>query len=170
MVFDKDTSIRDELDDMHSDPCQINPRPNDEFQSVFVTTGDTIDLSESSSSTLYARLGGYDGMTAVVEDLLPRLMRDEQLKRFWKHRSDDGLQRETQLWINLLCHSAGGPVYESGRDMLMSFREMGISGSDWRRFVGHLADTLSHFEVNDADKVQILALVASTKGSIVEIS
>ncbi len=161
--------MRDELDDMHCDPCQINPRPHDEFQSVLVNTGDTISMSDTSASTLYARLGGCDAMTAVVEDLLPRLMRDEQLERFWKHRGDDGLQRETQLLIDFLCHSAGGPQYDTSRDMLTSHREMGISGSDWRLFVGHLADTLSHFEVNDADKVEILAMIAATKDSIVEV-
>ena len=32
-------------------------------------------MAEQSKS-LYTRLGGYDAITAVVEDLLPRLMND----------------------------------------------------------------------------------------------
>ena len=35
----------------------------------------------SAAQTLYARLGGYDAVTAVVDDLLPRLMADPQLAR-----------------------------------------------------------------------------------------
>jgi hemoglobin len=38
-----------------------------------------------STKTLYERLGGYDAMCAVSDDLLPRLMSDSRLKRFWEH-------------------------------------------------------------------------------------
>ena len=38
------------------------------------------------SDTLYARLGGYDAIAAVVDNLLPRLASDPELGRFWKHR------------------------------------------------------------------------------------
>jgi hemoglobin len=40
----------------------------------------------SKSPTLYARLGGYDAIAAVSDDLLPRLKADPQLGRFWAHR------------------------------------------------------------------------------------
>jgi hypothetical protein len=36
------------------------------------------------TNTLYARLGGYDAVAAVAENLLPRLTSDPQLGRFWK--------------------------------------------------------------------------------------
>jgi hemoglobin len=35
-----------------------------------------------SQNSLYDRLGGYDGMTAFANDLLPRLQADPQLGRF----------------------------------------------------------------------------------------
>jgi hypothetical protein len=40
------------------------------------------------------RLGGYDAIGAVSEDLLPCLMSDSRLKRFWDHRGEDGIKRE----------------------------------------------------------------------------
>ena len=52
--------------------------------------------------TLYERLGGYDAITAVANDLL-RLQADPQLGRFWAHRGEDGLKREKQLLIDFLC-------------------------------------------------------------------
>src|SRR6266852_1471755 len=55
-----------------------------------------------SKKTLYERLGGYDAITAVVNDLLPRVQADPQLARFWQHRSEDGLKREKQLLIDFL--------------------------------------------------------------------
>src|SRR6266849_3517599 len=91
--------------------------------------------------TLYERLGGYDAITAVANDLLPRLQADPQLGRFWAHRGEDGVNREKQLLIDFLCASAGGPVYYRGRDMALCHRGMRISESDWSVFLGHAAAT-----------------------------
>jgi len=41
------------------------------------------------NKTLYARLGGYDGIAAVANDLVSRLNKDSQLGRFWAHRGED---------------------------------------------------------------------------------
>jgi hemoglobin len=46
------------------------------------------------ADSLYKRLGGYDAIAAVADDLLPRLMADSLLGRFWKHRGEDGVRRE----------------------------------------------------------------------------
>jgi hemoglobin len=73
------------------------------------------DAMSDEKKTLYERLGGYDAITAVANDLLPRLQADPQLGRFWAHRGEDGIKREKQLLIDFLCASAGGPVYYRGR-------------------------------------------------------
>jgi hypothetical protein len=54
-------------------------------------------MTEQAADTLYTRLGGYDAIAAVADDLLPRLMSDSQLGRFWTHRAEDSVRREKQL-------------------------------------------------------------------------
>lgn len=120
------------------------------------------------SETLYARLGGYDAIAAVADDLLARLRADGQLARFWQHRGEDGVRREKQLLIDFLCASAGGPLYYVGRDMKISHRGLGINESDWQAFISHLETTLATFEVPAAERAEVLAFVASTKSDIVE--
>jgi hemoglobin len=90
----------------------------------------------SNEKTLYARLGRYDAIAAVVDNLLPRLISDQRLGRFWAHRGEDGLRREKQLLIDFLCQSAGGPLLYVGRDMKTSHRGMRISEDDWSAFLG----------------------------------
>jgi hemoglobin len=126
-------------------------------------------MTNSSPSTLYARLGGYDAIAAVADDLLPRLRGDSQLGRFWQHRGDDGIRREKQLLVAFLCSSAGGPVYYTGRDMRTSHRGMTISESDWQRFIGHLNEALAHFRLGDREKNDVLAFIEGTKAEIVEV-
>src|SRR6266567_8176339 len=121
-----------------------------------------------SKQTLYERLGGYDAISAVVNDLLPRVQADPQLARFWQHRSEDGLKREKQLLVDFLCSCAGGPLFYTGRDMKTSHKGMRISEEDWSAFMRHLNATLDQFQVPAAEKEAVIAFVQSTKTDIVE--
>ncbi|MBM4337841.1 MAG: group 1 truncated hemoglobin [Deltaproteobacteria bacterium] len=121
-----------------------------------------------SEKTLYERLGGYDAISAVANDLLPRLQEDASLGRFWAHRGDDGIAREKQLLVDFLCSSAGGPMYYTGRDMRTSHRGMRISERDWSAFIGHLGATLDAFEVPPRERGEVIAFIQSTRADIVE--
>ena len=120
-----------------------------------------------SEKTLYARLGGYDAIAAVSNDLVARLRADAQLGRFWANRGEDGVRRETQLLVDFLCASAGGPLYYTGRDMLTSHKGMGISEGDWQILIGHLNATLDKFSVPAQERQEELAFVNSTKTDMV---
>lgn len=124
-------------------------------------------MSDASES-LYTRLGGYDAIAAVASDLLPRLMGDPLLGRFWAHRGADGIQREKQLLIDFLCHCAGGPMYYTGRDMTTTHRGMRISEADWSNFLGHLQAVLTKFNVPAQETADVLGFIESTKAEIVE--
>ena len=121
-----------------------------------------------SEATLYQRLGGYDAISAVANDLLSRLQADPQLGRFWQHRGEDGVRREKQLLIDFLCSSAGGPLYYTGRDMKISHKGMRISEGDWSAFLRHLGATLQAFQVPQRERDEVVAFVQSTKRDIVE--
>ena len=78
----------------------------------------------------------------MASNLLPRLMADQLLGRFWRNCGDDGIAREKQLLIDFLCASAGGPMYYTGRDMKLIHKGMRISEADWQAFLDHLNATL----------------------------
>lgn len=121
-----------------------------------------------SKPTLYERLGGYDAISAVANNLLPRLQADSQLARFWQNRGEDGVRREKQLLIDFLCSSAGGPLYYTGRDMKSSHKGMKIGERDWSAFMEHVNATLDAFNVPQAERDEVVAFVQSTKRDIVE--
>ena len=125
-------------------------------------------MSKQTTASLYARLGGYDAIAAVVDDLIPRMMSDPQLARFWAHRATDSIRRENQLLVDFLCASAGGPLYYTGRDMTTSHKGMGIKTRDWDVFLGHLHATLEKFKVPDQERREVLSFVESTRADIVE--
>jgi truncated hemoglobin YjbI len=87
-------------------------------------------------ASLYTRLGGYDAIAAMVDDLLPRLRSDELLSRFWvSPRSVDTHNRERQLAVDFIAAAAGGPTFYLGRDMKASHKGMGITKADYAAFM-----------------------------------
>src|SRR5215210_5679711 len=109
------------------------------------------------TESLHKRLGGYEAIAAVADDLLARLTADDQLGRFWKNRGLDGVRREKQLLIDFVCASSGGPLYYTGRDMTTSHKGMGINESDWQVFLGHVEASLAIFEVPAVERAEVLA-------------
>ena len=122
----------------------------------------------SEAKTLYARLGGYDAISAVANNLVSRLMSDARLGRFWANRSEDSIRREIQLLIDFLCNAAGGPVLYTGRDMKVSHKGMRVTEEDLAALPLHLNATLGNFQVPAAEKDAVVGFIQSTKGDIVE--
>jgi hemoglobin len=124
---------------------------------------------EGKPASLYTRLGGYDAIAAVVDDLLPRLRSDDLLSRFWKSpRSVDTLNRERQLAVDFIVAAAGGPTFYLGRDMKMSHKGMGITKADYAAFMRCLSATLDTFEVPEPERSEVAAFVTSLESEIVE--
>jgi hemoglobin len=121
-----------------------------------------------TEKTLYERLGGYDGIAAINNDLMPRVIADPQIGRFWQNRGDDGIAREHQLLNDFMCSCAGGPVYYTGRDMITTHKGMKISESDWSVLLGHAGDTMAALNVPQQECDDVVAFVLSLKNSIVE--
>src|SRR6266849_3236970 len=122
----------------------------------------------SEAKTLYARLGGYDAISAVANNLVSRLIADARLGRFWANRGEDGVRREIQLLIDFLCNAAGGPMLYTGRDMRVSHKGMRITEEDWAALLLHVNATLVLFHVPAAEKDAVVGFIQSTKGDIVE--
>lgn len=123
----------------------------------------------NGEKSLYDRLGGYDAIRAVTNDLAGRLVADSKLGRFWAHRGKDGIEREVQLIVDFLAAKSGGPLYYTGREMKISHVGMRIDEKDWKALIGHLEDTLDKFQVGPKERADVLGFIGSTKKDIVEI-
>jgi hemoglobin len=118
--------------------------------------------------SLYARLGGYDAIAAVVDDFIGRLVADKKLTKFFVGHSEDSLKKIRMHVIDQLCAGAGGPCLYTGRDMKTSHHGLGISSDDWDAAANHLVETLDKFKVPAAEKGEVLAFVGTLKKDIVD--
>lgn len=124
----------------------------------------------SNDATLYQRLGGYDAIKAVVDDVVSQLVVDEKLGRFWAHRGDDGIAREVQFIVDFIVAKSGGPLNYGGREMKESHVGMQIDEKDWKILISALQNTLQKFKVPVQESKEVLEFFDSTKEDIVEKS
>ncbi len=118
--------------------------------------------------SLYARLGGYDAIAAVVDDFIGRLVADKRFTKFFVGHSEDSLKKIRMHVIDQLCAAAGGPCLYIGRDMKASHHGLGITSDDWDASAKHLVESLDKFNVPRAEKDELLTFVGTLKKDIVD--
>jgi hemoglobin len=118
--------------------------------------------------SLYARLGGYDAIAAVVDDFIMRLATDKRFEKFFTGFSNDSKKKLRQHILDQFCVAAGGPCVYMGRDMKTSHTGLGITEADWDAAAKHLVASLDKYKVPEAEKNDLLAFVVSQKKDIVE--
>jgi hemoglobin len=124
--------------------------------------------ANSEEKTLYQRLGGYDAISAVVNEFADRLVADKKLDRFFGAMSTDSQDRFKQSNTMLVCAATGGPCDYLGRSMTTSHEGMGVTNADFDVVAGHLAATLDKFKVPAAEKKELLGIIGSLRAQVVE--
>lgn len=118
--------------------------------------------------TLYERLGGYDGISAVVDDFLDRLHKDPTFDRFGHGRGANSLQRTKQLVKDQICWLTDGPCAYIGRDMASAHQGLEITQKEWDTSVQHLQASLVKLKVGEKEQKELLAIVDKLKVDIIE--
>lgn len=124
--------------------------------------------STQEKKSLYARLGGYDAIAAVVDDFIMRLATDKRFEKFFTGFSIDSKKKLRQHILDQFCVAAGGPCVYMGRDMKTTHTGLGITEADWDAAAKHLVAALDKYKVPEAEKNDLLAFVVTQKKDIVE--
>ncbi len=123
--------------------------------------------SAQEKTTLYERLGRYDGIARITDEYLRGVRSDPQLARFIG-RGTDSLMRARQLLKEQLCAMTGGPCAYIGRDMKTAHGGLGITEADWSLSTKYMSAAVAKAHVADGDRDEFLALIEALKQQIVE--
>jgi hemoglobin len=120
--------------------------------------------------SLYDRLGGVYNIATVVDDLIDRIMVDPRLNA--NPRVDEAHHRVAPagfkfLVTEMVCWAAGGPQQYSGRPMGDSHRDLMITEAEFQAFMDDFQQTLDKFQVPQAERDELNAIVESTKDGVV---
>jgi hemoglobin len=124
--------------------------------------------SSRAERTLYQRLGGYDVIAAIVDELFAMLRADPAFVRFGLGRSTDSQQRARQFLVDQICALSGGPCFYLGRDMKTAHAGLGITAQEWDANMRHTVAALEKHGIADPERSEFLSLFTRYKGDIVE--
>lgn len=122
----------------------------------------------SAQDTLYKRLGGYDAIAAVVDDFIGRLLADDTFSRFFLGFSTDSKKRIRQDIVDFVCEKTGGPCFYLGRDMMTAHAGMGVTKEEWDEALALFGESLTAFNVPDAESQELASLIVPLEADIVE--
>lgn len=114
--------------------------------------------------SLYERLGGKEAIVAVIDDFVGNVVADDRInKRF---ANSNPVRLKSQM-VDFVCQGTGGPCKYTGRDMKTGHTGMNITEAEFNALVEDLVKTLDKFKVPAKEKNDLLGLLGSMKGDII---
>jgi hemoglobin len=123
--------------------------------------------TQHDAPSLYDRLGGYDAIARMVDNLLGRLLPDPQLGVYFKGMNANRKRRARQLIVDFFSATTGGPALYTGGDMKTEHTGLGITESEWDAFMLH-ARAMVESQVATSERGEILDFLAGLRGDIVD--
>ena len=110
-----------------------------------------------TEETLYERLGGHDGIWAVVDDFYDRLLEDDELGPFF---ADADMEKLRQTQTDFLCEAAGGPETYDAEPVREAHLHIPFTPDHIQRAIELLYESLSEFDVPEEDAEAIVQAIA----------
>jgi hemoglobin len=136
---------------------------------ILVLSVFTSGTSVAKDQTLYERLGGYDAVSAVVDDFAGKLFVDPVVGARFFGMSADSREGFRQKNKNLVCKVTGGPCKIISRSAATTHGGLGIKASEFNIVAQHLVDTLNKFKVPGKEHKELMAIIATLRPDIVEV-
>jgi len=143
----------------------------------------TQTVKAQAKQSLFERLGGGQGVAAIVDDFTERAMQDPRVNwqrkgathaKLFQHNPAEAWaptpQRVTTLkqhLVQFIALATGGPAKYEGKDMKGAHANMHISNPEFDAAVGDLKAALDKLQIPNKEQKELLAIIESTRPEIV---
>lgn len=128
----------------------------------------SIGLTSANAKTLYQELGGYDAISAVTKALATKLVQDPKLGVYFKGLNTHHKEVVVNNLTDFLCNATGGPCIYTVENMEEAHAGLGITDSDWNRFVKITESVLDEYRVPPKLQKELLERLVPLKPYIVQ--
>ncbi|MHB2020640.1 MAG: group I truncated hemoglobin [Candidatus Xenobia bacterium] len=125
-----------------------------------------VAVQTANAKSLYERLGGHDGIVAVVNDFVARAAADNRISKFFAHANVAKLKADL---VTQIGQATGGPEQYSGPDMKTAHKNMKISDADFDALVDDLAQSMDSLHVRLHARHELLHKLAGMRDDIVTV-
>ncbi len=124
---------------------------------------------EIIEKTLFERLGGRQGITILVDEIVNAHIDNPAINaRFLPYLKDqDNLSKIKKHTVDFFSASSGGPDIYTGRDMVTTHTGMNISPAEYMHVIDDIFIAMDKQSINDATKKDVLSILWSLKAMII---
>jgi hemoglobin len=120
--------------------------------------------------SLFERLGGSSGITALVDDIVAMHMQNPAIRaRFRPYLETDKLGVTKKHLGAFLEAGSGGPAHYTGQNMVDTHRGMNVSEAEYMAVLDDILAALRKREIDDQTQKDVLAIAYSLKGDILHV-
>jgi hemoglobin len=117
------------------------------------------------STSLYDRLGGAAGISALVDDVMAAHLANPLVQTRFQSIKD--IEHAKQMAREFFGAGSGGPAPYTGRDMRTTHRGMNISEQEYLAVMDDIMGALAKHAIDEASRKDVLAILYSLKGEII---
>jgi len=119
------------------------------------------------TTTLYARLGGADGIARLVDDVMAAHLTNPIVKTRFENIKD--LDRAKKMAREFFSAGAGGPDTYTGKDMLAAHKGMNISEQEYLAVTDDIVGAMEKHGLSEDTKKDVIAILYALKRSIIRV-
>jgi hemoglobin len=122
--------------------------------------------SAMADDSLYQSFGQKAGLTALMEDFVPRLLKDPRMEPFFAKANQQNLKEQL---TNQLCQVAGGPCIYKGVDMKTVHRDIDITKGNFNALVEVLQESMDAQKIPFRAQNKLLSLLAPMHRDVITV-
>jgi len=128
------------------------------------------EVAVVKEKTIYEKLGGEEGISGAVEQIVAKHLENELIKHFFLplNENPERMEQFKQHVKDFLGAGTGGGTEYKGRDMVGAHKGLNISDAE---FLAAIDDILFVLDDNKVDRVtrnELLATLYSMKGAVIK--
>jgi hemoglobin len=143
------------------------------------------EKKENVKKSLYERLGGEQGLNAIVDDWVARSLADPRVnwerkgvkrggvlgiggkKAEWSPSGENVTNLKKHL-VQFLALATAGPAKYEGRDMKEVHKGMKINNAEFDASIGDLKATLDKLHIPTDEQKELLSIIESTRPQVAD--
>lgn len=117
-----------------------------------------------ADDTLFADMGGQDGIDKIVDSSVDNYLADDRIKATFDDSNIDRIRAEFKVQF---CQVAGGPCNYRGHDMAAAHKGLHLTNADFNAVVEDLQDAMTKVGLPFTTQNRFLARLAPMQHQVV---
>ena len=120
-------------------------------------------FEQERAASLYQQIGGAAALSAAVDLFYVKVLADERVSHFFE---DVNMKTQHRTQKAFLATALGSPVPWTGKDLQGAHANLDLNEADFTAIAENLQASLTALKLDEALITRIMAIVASTKDSV----